>query len=224
MDIHPTLYVEGRDDQWTILSLLSANGITLKKDEGPVSIQQTESVDTMLDGLATFIKSFQAKRMAVGFVLDIDLDLDKRWGVIKAKLKTIGYEINDDSLTKDGVILHLKNGVVGFWLMPDNLSKTGKLEDFLRTMIPQDDQILPIANKYLEYVRSLVLEANRFRDVDFEKAELSSWLAVRNPPGLPYGTAIKAQILLPTSPTAKRFVSWFCELYGIADSFRKQSC
>lgn len=56
----------------------------------------------------------------------------------------------------------------------------------------------------------------RFRDVDREKSVMSSWLAVRNPPGLPYGTAITARTLLPTSPVAERFVSWFCRLYGVA--------
>ena len=72
----PDLYVEGRDDQWSILSLLEVNGIKLIKDEGPVNIKQTHSVSEMLDNMPAFVKAAQAARSPVGFVLDIDLDID----------------------------------------------------------------------------------------------------------------------------------------------------
>lgn len=215
-DPHPRLYVEGRDDQWAILSLLAVNGITLKKETGPVVIQPVESVSTMLDRLVTFIKPSQAKGQPVGFVLDIDVDLDRRWNAIRSKLVGAGHSVPNGALSQDGVILVLKNGPVGFWLMPDNLRHEGKLEDFLRTLIPADDLVLPLAEKYVEGIKDNVPSETRFRDVDREKSVMSSWLAVRNPPGLPYGTAITARTLLPTSPVAERFVSWFCRLYGVA--------
>lgn len=218
MTLHPYLYVEGRDDQWSVIALMGVNGIVLKKDSGPVIVETTDSVSAMLDGLITFIKNSQAKRLPIGFVLDIDSDLTARWESVKSKLINAGFQVPDDALSADGVILNFKNGPVGFWLMPDNLCHSGKLEDFLRALVPQDDCVIGMAKDFVRDVKSQICPEKRFRDIDVEKAEMSSWLAVQNPPGLPYGTAITARILAPTSPVAARFVAWFCKLYGLAST------
>ena len=211
----PYLYVEGRDDQWSVIALMGVNGITLRENCGPVIIQPTDSVSAMLEGLITFIKNAQSKRLPIGFMLDIDCDLSARWEGIKSKLVRAGYIVPADALSPDGVILQLPNAPVGFWLMPDNQRHSGKLEDFLRTLIPSDDKSIVFAKDYTKNISQGVPVESRFRDVDVEKAEMSSWLAVQNPPGLPYGTAITARILSPTSIVATRFVSWFRRLYNL---------
>ena len=211
----PDLYVEGRDDQWSILSLLEVNGIKLIKDEGPVNIKQTHSVSEMLDNMPAFVKAAQAARSPVGFVLDIDLDIESRWQSICAKFKRLNFDMPDNALGADGVILDLPAGKVGIWLMPDNEAHDGKLEDFLRTLIKDEDAVLPLAHTFVNNVGSSLPPDLRYRDVDVEKAELSAWLSVQNPPGEPYGTAIKTRILQPSSPIAAKFVNWFKNVYSL---------
>lgn len=215
MKRNPDLYVEGKDDLWTIQALLEVNGIKLVKDFGPVNIKTVDSASEMLEGLATFIKAAQSARTSVGFVLDIDLDIESRWRSICSRLSNAGLSVSADVLNENGVILDLPAGKVGIWLMPDNKSHSGKLEDFLRTLIKADDGILPKAKAYVDDIGRLSSSSERYRDIDIEKAELSAWLSVKDPPGVPYGTAIKAQILQPTSPIAEKFVTWFKKVYSL---------
>lgn len=219
MKQNPVLYVEGNDDLWTIQALLEVNGIKLIKDSGPVNIKTVDSASEMLDGLETFIKAAQSARMPVGFVLDIDLDIESRWRSICSRLSNAGFLVSSDMLNENGIIFDLPEGKVGIWLMPDNTSHNGKLEDFLRTLIKSDDCTLSKAKAYVEDIRCLFSSSERYRDIDIEKAELSAWLAVKNPPGLPYGTAIKARIMQPTSPVAEKFVTWFSTLFSIERNY-----
>jgi len=80
-------------------------------------------------------------------------------------------------------------------MMPHVGASAGKLEDFLRGLIPADDTILPIADRYVEEVSRNVEPSKRYRDIDTEKAQMASWLAVQPSPGLPYGSAISAELL-----------------------------
>lgn len=211
----PLLYVEGRNDLYSLQALLEKHGLMITEKYGPIRFEPTDSVSSMLDGIGTFVKAAQNRGEPIGFVLDIDTDLSSRWHNIRSKLKNIGLDINDDALTDDGLIIETPRGKIGFWLMPDNCVRSGKLEDFLRTLIDENDPILNKSLEYVDSVKSNVDCSSRFRDIDIEKAEMSAWLAVKNPPGQPYGTAIKASILKAHSPVADKFVAWVKNLYGI---------
>ena len=63
--------------------------------------------------------------------------------------------------------------------MPGNVARSGKLEDFLRTLIKPDDKSLPLAQEYVGRVKADVNAERRFRNIDIEKAEMSAWLAVQ---------------------------------------------
>ena len=97
--------------------------------------------------------------------------------------------------------------------MPDNLSN-GKLENFIQTLIPEDD---PIYSHTIEATAKAKSLGAQFRDVDRDKAILHAWLAWQDPPGPPYGVAIKAERFRHDSPLAQAFVSWYRELYEISD-------
>lgn len=211
----PLLYVEGRDDLWSIQALLEKNGVLLTRETGPVEIKITNSVSELLDNMEMFIKASQNRKEPIGFVLDIDENLQSRWTSICGHLLHVGINAEGVELTVEGVVISTGKGPVGFWLMPDNVVHSGKLEDFLRTLIKADDKSLPLAQEYVSRVKTDVSDGKRFRDIDIEKAEMSAWLAVQETPGVPYGTAIKANILQPHSPVADKFVSWFKRLYGI---------
>lgn len=215
MDNLPTLYVEGRDDLFSLVNLLEQNGVSFEPGQRKVDFEETKSVDAMIDNLGTYVKSARNQKQPVGFVLDADVDGDARWTSIKDKLKNEGFEVPDDALTASGAILDFSTVRIGFWLMPDNTSRKGKLEDFLRMLIEPDNLLLAPALAYVHDVKEKVPEPSRFSDKDVEKAEMSAWLAVQKEPGVPYGTAIKAKFLAAHSDVADRFVEWVKKLYAI---------
>ena len=91
--------------------------------------------------------------------------------------------------------------------MPDNLGP-GKLENFLLSMIPKDDDLFEHANGCVESIAS-----PRFREVDREKALVHTWLAWQGQPGRPYGTAITAGFLDHEVPEVDAFVDWLTRLF-----------
>ncbi|MBP5786358.1 MAG: hypothetical protein J6Y19_00850 [Kiritimatiellae bacterium] len=215
MDNLPKLYVEGKDDLYSLVNLLEQHGISFESEQREVDFKMTDSVTAMLDNLCTFVKAARNQKQPVGFVLDADVDGEIRWTSIKDKLKAEEFEVSDDALTASGAILEFPDIRIGFWLMPDNTSLKGKLEDFLRTLIEPDNLLLAPALAYVRDVKEKVPEPSRFPDKDVEKAEMSAWLAVQQEPGVPYGTAIKAKFLAAHSDVADRFVEWFKKLYDL---------
>jgi hypothetical protein len=96
--------------------------------------------------------------------------------------------------------------------MPDNV-EDGKLEDFLIALISQNDLLIAHAKSATDEART---KGAGFSDPDAIKAVIHAWLAWQQEPGLPYGTAIKAQYFAHDSPAAAPFVRWFKTLYQIA--------
>ncbi len=101
---------------------------------------------------------------------------------------------------------------VGVWLMPDN-QQEGTLEDFLRTLVKEANPLLPHARESTTQAKSR--HGANYRNVDEKKAVLHAWLAWQSEPGLPYGTAIRAQYFRPDSPVAERFVAWFRRVFEL---------
>lgn len=215
MDNLPKLYVEGVDDKHSLIHLLVRHGVPFEPSQRKVEVEDTGSITIMLDNLCTYVKSARNQKQPVGFVLDADADGNGRWQSIKAKLESEGFVVPDNALTASGAMLEFPAVRVGFWLMPDNISRKGKLEDFLRTLIEPDNPLIAPARAYVHDVKETIPEAIRFKDKDVEKAEMSAWLAVQSDPGVPYGTAIKAKFFAAHSDVADRFVEWFKRLYAI---------
>lgn len=53
----------------------------------------------------------------------------------------------------------------------------------------------------------------RCKPVDHLKSALHTWLAWQEEPGLPFGTALRAQVFRHDSEDALRFVAWFNRLF-----------
>ena len=211
----PRLYVEGDNDKYVILSLLARLGIELDKDTGPVIVESKGSCSELLSAFCGAYKSARGFEHPVGFVLDCDRVKDNRKQQVIDRFRDIGCSLDAADFTDDGIVKDVDGIRVGVWMMPSPSSSSGKLEDFLRAMIPSDDRVLPIANEYVAKVAADIPVCSRFRDIDREKAEISSWLAVQNPPGVSYGVAINSCMLTTDSPLSCKFCSWFTRLYGI---------
>ena len=93
--------------------------------------------------------------------------------------------------------------------MPDN-SSPGTLEDFLNKLVSEGDPIR-------SYADEVVIEARqrgaRCQERDHVKSALHTWLAWQEEPGLPFGTAMKAEYFEKDSDDAHRFVAWFHRLF-----------
>ena len=210
------LHVEGTDDQHSIIHLLQRNGIQF--DHPPVDIRIESNDSRLLEAIPIAIKAGKSK--SVGFVIDIDTTPADRWAAIRNKALSISGDFPSlkDSFpeepSQNGTTLdipEIKNRT-GFWLMPDNRMRGGKLENLLDTLVMPGDSLRSVAEIASTQSR---LYGAEFAPRDQIKAALHTWLAWQKEPGRPYGTAIKAKYFQSDSPVASDFVSWFKRLFEI---------
>ena len=145
-------------------------------------------------------------------VLDADLSAEDRWASVEQALTLAGYQ-PPPAPSPGGTILRSAtrdDRCAGVWLMPDNQSK-GKLEDFLAQLIPAGDPCWPWAQKATEDAR--VRHAAPFAEKGRIKAEIHTWLAWREAPGQPFGTAITARAFAHDGALALSFVAWMKALF-----------
>ncbi len=92
--------------------------------------------------------------------------------------------------------------------MPDN-QRRGELEDFIASMIPQDDPTCPRAQRYIDGIPDAERKFSRRK---LTRAHVHAWLAARRKPR-PMGTAITACDLHHDAPIAATFVGWLRKLF-----------
>ena len=210
----PRLWVEGDDDLHTILHLLIRHGIGY--DESPLPnylpcITKSGDKDKLLRNVRLSVSTSTGR--AVGFVLDADSSLQNRWMAMSSRLREAGVDPPED-ISPEGFMGESQTyrTRVGVWLMPDN-QQEGTLEDFLRTLVEEEDPLLPHAQE--STIQAKKLHGAKYRDVDEKKAVLHAWLAWQSRPGVPYGTAIQARYFRQHSPVARRFVAWFRRVFEL---------
>lgn len=213
----PILYVEGPDDCYSIINLMMINGVAWEKGREPVDVKPQKSVSALLDGISVAVKTALKNVQNIGFVLDIDESVSSRWESVKSRLITGGLPLDTNAKApgREGYILEHNGVKIGVWMMPDNISPTGKLEDFLAILIPRSDVHYELAREFVDKA-SKCDAPKKFETKDMSKAELSAYLAVKDPPGNPYGTAIKTRVFDENQEVATLFVSWFKKLFEIS--------
>lgn len=212
------LYVEGKNDEKAISSLLKRHGIdtetkTRKFDIKPATMsdeKSTQSVETLITSIYESVRRSANKPM--GFVLDADSDIQSRWDAVRFQLKRLGIE-PPPKPQECGYIADVPNYQtrVGVWLMPNN-TDSGMLENFLQGLIAEGDKLLPVAQ---EATSKAIVADRRFPEIHEQKAVMHTWLAWQEKPGLPFGTAITAQYFQHDTKTAQAFVNWFRTLFQV---------
>jgi hypothetical protein len=99
----------------------------------------------------------------------------------------------------------------GVWIMPDNQTN-GMLEYFIKFLIPDKDELLPIANDTLNQIEHKSL--NKYKNLHRPKALIHTWLAWQEEPGSPMGSAITKRYLDTSSEICDKFVKWLSELFN----------
>lgn len=212
------LHVEGKNDSHVIRHLLKRHGIECDEKAGPVEIRTprgqnqsgAEGVEALLDVLEFAVR--QAAGFRVGFVMDANGNLQRRWKQITARLKHVGLTVPTNP-PAPGLISAVTtyNTTVGVWVMPDN-QHDGTLEDLLHGLIGRRNRLIRHAESATDKAKN---HGALFRKVDRLKCVLHAWLAWQMVPGLPYGAAVNAHYFGHGSPAAKAFVAWFKALYAI---------
>jgi hypothetical protein len=208
----PSLHVEGDTDLHTIRQLLARHGIALDKDLGPVLIKKAQNDKGVLDAMTTAARA--STNRSVGFVVDANGAVAHRWQAVCDRLRGVGLTLAGaapaEGFVGDSAELKAR---VGVWIMPDNVTDAGKLEDLVQTLVPTNDALIAHARTATDQARTLDA---RFPSQDRTKAELHCWLAWQEEPGRPFGTALKAHFFRHDSEVAIRFVNWFKALFRLA--------
>ena len=194
------LLVEGEDDEQVVWHLWNRH----YRSKPPFGIESRKGVENLLRVIEPEIRV--PDRVAVGIVADANGDPNVRWDDVLHRLREAEVEA-PQALSPDGAIV---GGAprVGVWLMPDNQGP-GDLEDFVRGMIPDDDPVWLLAQKYVQGIP----EEAKDRLEKRSKAELYAWLATRAKPGR-MGSAIGRGDLKTDGPLCSAFLAWLKKLFG----------
>ena len=98
---------------------------------------------------------------------------------------------------------------IGIWLMPNNVS-AGQVEEFVASMIPNDDPVWPRSEAYVD---GIPVADRKFSTGKTLRAKVHSWLATRAEPRK-MGAAIGARDLSVGAPDAVRLVDWLRRLFS----------
>ena len=201
------LIVEGGDEEHFVRHLCALVKI------GAPKIVDKKGVPNLIETIRADLSS--PGREVIGFVLDANNDMPARWQEISNEFYQEGINLPTSPVV-DGTIINCRNYVsnislnqIGLWLMPDN-SSSGELENFIMTMIPNDDREWEKAQNYINDI----LEGNgKFFQNKIPKAMVSAWLATRKFPGL-IGKALKAGDLEIDGQLCQKFISWLNQMYS----------
>lgn len=200
------LMVEGKDDVHCVLHLTGKHGLDWDNPEQWMPhLHDCKGFDPLRTALPTAFKTFER----LGVIVDSDPGTD-RYASIKSTLGNIGIQVPDE-IPKEGLVafdnkLKIKYGI---WLMPDN-QKEGTLESFLSDLVPDNDSCWSYA---IECVQTAKQKGANFSDSKVNKANVHTWLAWQENPGLPLGTAIKVGYFETSNELAQSFHTWFKKVF-----------
>ena len=196
------LLVEGPDDKHVVKHVCHRHQYKVPE------IYDCNGYPKILDTITAHIKA--RDRQAVGIILDANQNLQGRWQSISNVLNEAEIKTPKNPSLKGTIIDTRRKPRVGIWLMPDNDSE-GELEHFVRQMIPENDLVWPLSEKYIDEIPE---PARKFSENKVQKAKIHAWLAAREDPGIFMGTAIRARDLNIKGELATKFFTWLSELFG----------
>ncbi|BCM88722.1 hypothetical protein IAD21_00564 [Abditibacteriota bacterium] len=217
MPSNSILLVEGVNDAHVFFNLFDRHSISFDKPpmkgqpsvEGKFSVKPQDGIETLLKNLGVQIKA--SERENIGIVVDADEDPQSRWNALSNILRKAGYKNIPSSAVSGGAIIH-EEGLpsIGIWVMPDN-SLLGMLEHFVASMVSGSD---PLWIHAQNVVNNIQISDRKFSNRHVMKAQIHTWLAWQEVPGIPMGAAIKATFLDANTPLASQFISWVKTLFN----------
>ena len=207
------LLVEGDTDRGVIAGLMEANGVPWPDPpDFPVFIDPRGSVDEILKPGVLEAELGASGLEALGVVVDANGDASTRWDDLRERCNSEFSDLPDQIPAEGLEVLHSGGPRFGIWIMPDN-RLTGMLEDWLVRLIPE------ASGPLFELDRNCVSDSKRqgapFREAHRTKAEIHTWLAWQDEPGLRLYDAVMHRVLDPERSESRPFVSWFRSLFRV---------
>ena len=139
--------------------------------------------------------------------MDANDDLAARWQAIGHRLHGADVQLPEQP-AHGGTVID-GDPRVGVCLMPNNATP-GELENFVAELVPKDDPVWPLAERYIDGIPS---EHRQFSPRKELRAKLHAWLATRQKPRK-MGAAIRTAELDAEAPIAGQFADWLRTLFG----------
>jgi hypothetical protein len=207
---HPSakLLVEGNDEFHVLQALFKHYNVEVRNKKNPqsglFSIKDSKSIDSLLESIPIELKMVDT----LGIIIDSDVEIKNHWISVKNRFKKIGY-ILPKHLDENGCVIELEDKKIGIWIMPNN-SENGMLEDFIKFLIPIEDQLLPIAEKVINDIENEKLQ--KYKGTYRSKALIHTWLAWQKRPGTSMGQAVTNNYL-KSNELSDRFINWINKLF-----------
>lgn len=162
--------------------------------------------DPLRASLTVSAKSYER----LGIMVDANADIYRRWNQVKSELDKVDVALSDSPASGGVIIPGMQSDWrVGVWLMPDNQNR-GQLEDFLCRLVPANDRCWAHACEATRRAKDL---GAAFPEKVLCKANIHTWLAWQDTPGLPFGMAVTARYFCVDSVEALAFSDWFKRLF-----------
>lgn len=206
------LLVEGKDDENVVKHIWKSFNLTKTFE-----IENKEGIENVLEKTDSILVDGNPD-VCLGIIIDADEDLNIQWERIKGILRKADYsnEIIPENPDATGTIIKQEfKPTLGVWIMPDNITNRGMLEDFLEFLVP-DKETNPIwakAVKSSQEVLEEIEEEIRFNDIHLSKARIHAYLAWQKECGKPFGLSITAKYLQAENPNCEKFVEWLKSLF-----------
>ena len=199
------LLVEGKDDQNVVWAL--CNAYELPRD---FEVIENGGKGILLSNLSRYLLA-PLMYPVLGILMDADDNPESTWDAIATRLRDAGYSVPSRPDAEGTILEHPGDGPrIGAWLMPDN-RLPGKVEDFVRMLVPAGDELAAEADSALKVIEDK--DVQRYADKDRPKAFIHTWLAWQEDPGKPMGLAVTKRYLDPASPQADVFLNWLRRLF-----------
>lgn len=208
------LLVEGKEDLRIIPEFVEKNGVAWGPKNRPiVEIKDCGGFNGVIGPHVIETELKASGLSAMGIIVDADDDCAARWQAIRGRCVSEFPSLPPD-LPEEGVVAFNKEGGIrlGVWIMPDNGSP-GMIETFLLNQVPASGiRLRKFAEDCVSGSRN---QGAQWKDAHKDKACIHTWLAWQDPPGCQLHTAVLVQQLVPDSPSANAFMTWFRNLYQI---------
>jgi hypothetical protein len=183
-----------------------------KEDEWVAQVQSHGGIDELLEPGNIKGAALTTGWKDVGIVVDANDHFDSRWAQVWHCCLGIAADF-PETLPPEGLIHQNVDGLrIGVWIMPDNQSR-GMLETFLSHLIvPADAPLWAFAQESCARSRD---HGASYTDPHRDKANIHTYLAWRDPPGMQLHVSVLAQALNARLPLADRFAKWFVDLYQL---------
>lgn len=200
------LLVEGRSEEYAIKEFCKQWGVDIN-----FHISSEGSITKLKTSFKMHLKSSNVLRK-LWVIIDADTSYDCAWQSIRDILERSGKYNPPTQLGATGLILSPideNDLIVGVWIMPNN-QDVGMLEDFMMSIIPEDNDLLHEAETVIANIEQKNIQ--KYKHVHRAKAKLHTWLAWHDEPGDSINVAIRKNLFSRDKELVNAFRTWIMEL------------